>query len=464
MQTIQQITDDLKAQASTMGIEGIAVDSLCSLLAYSIYKNQMLQARLNIESSFSTSIDLNSRIHHACELLYSVHRGKCPYIQVTNVIATETKSVKYLDLAFTYNGYYFYYKNDYVFSKSQPISSLEYYCSSKKKQTCEVTNLKNEQFYIDFADENMSEDIKIWSYDTEFGEGEEVTYTNDANLFYTRAEDGKSYKYNYLATTLPGYGVRLMRHSDSSNWGGAVKMAIEYLPYSETLPDFSGFKSIPSVRFTYQPSSTGELGQYELQSKIYTKAYSQRLESIEEIYSRATTASHAKGTVATIEDLIIQLNSIDPQAYFKVYSDLKYNEDESTLTSDPLYTLAIVSNTTVDPVRFTNQLKSWKKAVDVSKEIQVALALPSNTVTLYAKASSSTNVLTNEILANLANSYKSMIGEELHHSKIEADIVRLGFDNVILYNQDKSSEYVGTLNNTGDLQRISYPSVQLYVY
>lgn len=463
MQTIQQITDDLKAQASTMGIEGIAVDSLCSLLAYSIYKNQMLQARLNIESSFSTSIDLNSRIHHACELLYSVHRGKCPYIQVTDVIATETKSVKYLDLAFTYNGYYFYYKNDYEFSKSQPISRLEYYCSSKKKQICEVTNLKNEQYYIDFADENMSEDIKISFYNTEFGEGNEVTYTNDSNLFYTKGEDGK-YKYNFLAVTLPGYGVRIIRHSDSPNWDGAVRMTIEYLPYSETLPDFSGFKSIPSVKFTYQPSSKGEPGQYELRSKIITKAYSPRLESLEEIYSRATTASHAKGTVATIEDLITQLNSIDSQAYFKVYSDLKYNKDEGTLTSDPLYTLAIVSNTTVDPIRFTNQLNSWKRAVDVSKEIQVAIALPSNSVVLYAKASSSTKVLTNETLANLASSYKSMIGEELHHSKIEADIVRLGFDNVILYNSDKSSEYTGTLNNSGDLQRISYPSVQLYVY
>lgn len=462
MQTIQQITDDLKAQASTMGIEGVAVDSLCSLLAYSIYKNQMLQARLNIENSFSTSISLNSRIHHACDLLYSVHRGQCPYIQVTDVIATETKSVKYLDLAFTYNGYYFYYKKDYDFSKSQPISSLEYFCSSKKKQVCEVKNLKNEFYYIDFPDENISEDIKIISYDTEHGEGSVSTFTNDSNLFYTRDIDGKNYKYQYLVLTLPGYGVRIMRHSDSPNWDGAVKVAIEYLPYSETLPDFTGFKSIPSVMFVYQPSTTGGLGQYEQKSKIVTKSYSQRLEGIEEIFSRATTASHAKGTVATIGDLLALLSSIDPQAYFRVYSDLKYQDE--ALSSDPLYTLAVVSNSIVDVGRFTDNINSWKIAVDVSKDIQVVQALASSpSVVLYAKATSSINVLTNETLANLTGSYKSMIGESLHHSKIEADIVRLGFDHVILYSDSQgTTEYIGTINSSGPLQRISYPSVQIY--
>lgn len=463
MKTIQQITDDLKAQAGTLGIEGVAVDSLCSLLAYSIYKNQLLQAKINVENSFSTSLSLNSRIHHACDLLYSVPRGQCPYIQVTDVIATETKSIKYLDLAFTYNGYYFYYKKDYDFSKSQPISSLEYFCSSKKKQTCEVTDLKSEFYYIDFPDENISEDIKILSYDTETGEGAISTFTNDSNLFYTKAEDGKTYKYQYLVLTLPGYGVRVMRHSDSPNWDGAIKMAVEYLPYSETLPDFSGFKSIPSVMFVYQPSTTGDPGQYEQKSKILTKPYSQRLEGIEEIYSRATTASHAKGTVATISDLLALLSSIDPQAYFRVYSDLKYQN--SALTSDPLYTLAVVSNSIVDVARFEDNVNSWKTAVDVSKNIQIVQALPSSpAITLYAKATSPINVLTNETLANLTSSYKSMIGESLHHSKIEADIVRLGFDHVILYSDSKgTTEYVGTINNSGSLQRISYPAVQIYV-
>ena len=194
----------------------------------------------------------------------------------------------------------------------------------------------------------------------------------------------------------------------------------------------SGFKSIPSVMFVYQPSTTGDPGQYEQKSKILTKPYSQRLEGIEEIYSRATTASHAKGTVATISDLLALLSSIDPQAYFRVYSDLKYSEE--ALSSDPLYTLAVVSNSIVDIAKFMDNINSWKTAVDVSKNIQIVPALPSSpAITLYAKATSPINVLTNETLANLTSSYKSMIGESLHHSKIEADIVRLGFDHVILY-------------------------------
>ena len=157
------------------------------------------------------------------------------------------------------------------------------------------------------------------------------------------------------------------------------------------------------------------------------------------------------------------LSSIDPQAYFRVYSDLKYSEE--ALSSDPLYTLAVVSNSIVDVARFTDNINSWKTAVDVSKNIQIVPALPSSpAITLYAKATSPINVLTNETLANLTSSYKSMIGESLHHSKIEADIVRLGFDHVILYSDSKgTTEYVGTINNSGSLQRISYPAVQIYV-
>lgn len=456
MQTFEQIKSDLKDTAQSLDLQGVAVDSLCSLLAYSIYKNQMLQARLNLESSFSTSTSLNSRIHHASNLLYSVFRGKCPYIEILNMISLETKSVKYLDQAFQYNGFFFYYKQNYDFTKNNSVSNLRYICSSKQLQECEVQSelLNANFFFVDFTDENISEDFIIE------GTTDDVTslvnFTSDVNQFYKKeSSDGTSadYIYDYLVITIPGYGVRMMRRSDTADWN-AQSYKIKYLPYSETLPDVSSLRSIPGMAYTLDNEGN-------VITKLRTYGFEPRVEDLNIIYSKAADAHHARGTVATEYDLISMLSSKAPHAYFRVYSDL----DENGLPS-PLKTTVVVSNVTEAELNGLNDLAgTWSKTLDLTGEIKlVETEVKTVPTKLYAKATSSTKILTNELLAGLTDSYKKLIGQELHHSEIEADIVRLGFNNCILYEDEGATrEFTGTISGAVSDEKLfkSYPFLKI---
>lgn len=457
MQTLEQIKSDLKSTAQSLDLQGVAVDSLCSLLAYSIYKNQMLQARLNLEGSFSTSTSLNSRIHHASNLLYSVFRGKCPYIEILNIISLETKSVKYLDQAFQYNGFYFYYKQNYNFTKNNSVSNLGYICSSKQLQECEVQGelLSSNFFFVDFTDENISEDFIIE------GTTDDVTglvnFTSDVNSFYKKqvSDDGTStnYLYDYLVITIPGYGVRMIRRSDTVDWN-AQKYKIKYLPYSETLPDLSSLKSIPGMSYVLDNSGT-------VITKLKTYGFEQRVEDLNIIYSRASDSHHARGTVATEYDLISMLSSKSPHAYFRVYPDLDENGAPS-----PLVTTVVVSNVTSEELKSLNALiGTWSKTLDLTSEIRlVESEVKLSPTVLYAKATSSTKILTNELLAGLTEGYKELIGEKLHHSKIEADVVRMGFDTCILYEDESATrEFTGIISGAASEDKLfkSYPFLKI---
>lgn len=457
MQTLEQIKADLKATAQSLDLQGVAVDSLCSLLAYSVYKNQMLQARLNLESSFSTSTSLNSRIHHASDLLYSVFRGKCPYIEILNMVSLETKSVKYLDQAFQYNGFYFYYKQDYDFTKNNAVSNLKYICSSKQLQECEVQSelLNANFFFVDFTDENISEDFIIE------GTTDDVTslvnFTSDVNQFYKKevSDDGTStnYIYDYLAITIPGYGVRMIRRSDTVDWN-AQSYKIKYLPYSETLPDVSSLKSIPGMSYTLDNKGN-------VITKLRTYGFEPRVEDLNIIYSKAADAHHARGTVATEYDLISMLSSKAPHAYFKVYPDLDENGQPS-----PLKTTVVVSNVSEEELKGLQTLVgTWSVTIDLTSTITlVETEVKLEPTRLYAKATSSTKILTNELLAGLTDSYKELIGQELHHSEIEADIVRLGFNNCILYTDEGAkTEFTGTVSGAVSSEKLfkSYPFLKI---
>ena len=446
----------------------MAVNSLCSLLAYSIYKNQLLQARLNLESSFSTSTTLNSRIHHAANLLYSVPRGRCPYITITNAYAVQTLSPQRLDQAFTYNGYYFYFRNDNVsWVKDQMVEPVNFICCNSRAKECVVTgsNISDDLFFIDFLDENISEDILL-SVTVDSTQG--PTYpktTSDINQFYQKqaTSSGESeYIYDYLTITLPSYGVRLMRHSDSAGWGGAQSFTLKYLPYSESVPDFSNLRSVTGLRF-----NTQLVNDPEAEPTIVTiNGYEERTENLEDIYSRAVEAYHAQGTVATIYDLESLLATYDPSATFKVYTDLELiqeGENEYSTKANPLYVLVMFSNSTShDEADFRDLIENWMMSLDVASNetIQVKEAVPTVAKEIWVEAYSDTTSLTNEELRKITDSYASKIGETISHSQFEADVIRLGYKYVKCYTDSSGeTEWIDAGDGLIECKEWEYPNI-----
>lgn len=456
MNTIDQIKSELLDVASSANIQGVTVDALCSLLSYSIYKNQLLQARLNLEGSFTTSTSLNSRIHHAANLLYSVFRGKCPRIVVSNFDTVQKVSFEKLDQAFTYGGFYFYYAEggNFTISADDPdnegstsqTNEVTYICAANRSKTCTLdsSSIRDDLYFLDFIDENMSEDMvfRAYSGDTSYTE---LSYTEDINQFYRKVdtEDSETgsapYVYDYLVVTIPSYGVRLMRHADQP-WGFS-RVECVYLPYSETVPDFGNLRSIPALQFRYDSSSSGAT----LSTQIQTYGFEAREDENDDIYSKAVESYHTQGTVATTYDLITFLRGLDSSAYFKVYNDTKLIKSESADESDPDNYYTVEVNPAVTTVVYSNlsdtitqsylesQIEGWKTSLSVTKNIELQMAISSVPVVVQVDAYSSSMVLTNEMISQVTGEYQKRIGESLSHSDFEADIIRLGFTYVKTY-------------------------------
>lgn len=457
MNTLNQIKEELVEYAESSNLTGTVVEALCSLLAYSIYKNQMVQTKVALDASFVTSTALSARVHHAGNLLYSVPRGSCPYITITYLLAIETNAVVKLDYCSLYNGYYLYYKDDYTYSQGDSIESISLIVAANKLQTVVVGAPSQTLYFIDFYDENISEDLVLYEIDSE-GTYTRAEITSDSNSFYqTTGEGDNEYLYDYLIVTLPGYGVRVMRHSDSAGWG-APSYELRYIPYSETLPDFSSLKSIPGVNFLFENDGT-------METTITITGYDARQEDLETIYSRAVDAWHAQGTVATVTDLKALLNTLDSNAAFSVLVDRELSISDSgeySLIQNPLVATVVYSMSTLNAQDFEERLDIWAMSLSVTRDIQIfaAVAKASTPGTLYVRATSESLTLTNQTLASLATSYQAMIGEELDHSQIEADIVRMGYDTVKLFTDaEMTTEWTGSV----EVEEWEYPEISLVV-
>lgn len=443
MQTLKQIKDDLLAYASSLDVSGVAVDRLCSLLAYSVYKNQVLQAQNILEANFSTSTRLNSRIHHAANLLYSVPRGRCPIVKVLNARSIEKKNVSYLDFVMLFNGYYFYYADDASYGidsegGENTISNLNLICSSKSLKTSTI-DTSNSLYYADFISaENVSQDFRLYE-DTNLVPFEDIT--NDASLFfykdYRLDETGQkvfSYQYKYLAMTLPSYGLRIIRHSDTVSWDSST-LSIQYLPYSETVPGLVSLSSIPGFTFI---SDTTEGA--DLYTQIEVIPFEERLSDFDQIYANATASFLQQGTVATAVDLLIALKKKNSSGLYKVINDVHITKDiHGNYNVDPTPIWATVVYLNAEEDDLLTAIDVYKNSLSVTKNIAYVEASPryiNDNHYLYVVAKSQSKVLTNETLSIIATGYQELIGEELDHSKFEADIIRLGFDTVKVFTDE----------------------------
>lgn len=460
MRSFEDIRSDFLSYASSQGIEGVATDKLCSLLAYSVYKNQVLQVRDVIEASFSSATSLNSRIHHAANYQYSVPRGRCPLVNIYTLKALQTKVYNHLDYIMPFEGYYFYInltsKDKFTkFVQQGEIYDIQLLCSSYQLREAEAVT-SGDVYFVDFITaENVSSDYLLYLLDNS-GVKTLVSpseITEDASEFYYKTESGIdgsgnpifTYKFRYLAVTIPNYGLRIIRHSDSPDWESS-SLVIEYLPYNETSPDFSSLRVVTGFTLVDDPVT----GTY---STIKVSPFVPRLTSLSEIYSNATSSYLQQGSVATPEDLLIALKKFNPDASYRVYTDTKITYNPS---GSPKYTIS-QSATTATVVYYTTSsvtyqevqaacVDSFRKSLSVPNDILVVPAEAKKTdetstqVKLQVYAYSPSSVLTNDALSDLCESYKKRLGEVLDHSMLEADIIRLGFSYVKVYNYGTNTE------------------------
>ena len=275
--TQSEVENKLMIQARTLGLSGIAIESLIKLLAYNrVLLSAEVDAKI-LNSSFHTSTNLHSRIAHANSLLYSVPRGHNA-VATFNRVLTNTSGVeiKYLDPAFQFGGIYYYYNADapYITTVGEQIDSISFVLCDKPIKSETISVINNDYQYLDFNIADVSESFKITD-----GNGETIRVTDQPYEFFSddKLANSDEYKYKFLAITLPSYGVRLIKRVDT-DWGTDY-LTLNYLVYSEVDTDLSFINSLGSFSLI----KTGE----NYTTTHLTKPKS-RLENLEQITSLAT--------------------------------------------------------------------------------------------------------------------------------------------------------------------------------
>jgi hypothetical protein len=97
MRSIDSYKNSIKKIASDLEITGDHVELLSSILAYSLYTNEINLLRYTNELSLYNSNFLSSKIIQSVDKMYSVYRGMNPVIELT-FHTTEKFSFKIGDL------------------------------------------------------------------------------------------------------------------------------------------------------------------------------------------------------------------------------------------------------------------------------------------------------------------------------------------------------------------------------
>jgi hypothetical protein len=246
MLSLSAINSRLTTLASSLNITGPIVESLISLLSDAIYANEITSVNTVLESSFSRSTLLNSRIQHAGDLMYSVYRGKNQglYFNVDDSSVAALNPVKYtsvkkFDQAVKVNSLYLYYNNDYTFTENSS-PNIELVVSKEAVVTVEKSG--NGKFYMDIIDTDISENVCVFesigdsSWSNAITTVDSFTSLVQASTNTSTVGDNDSDKTLFILT-LPGYGIRIFS-VPGKEFNANLKYRIRYLKYTTETIDY----------------------------------------------------------------------------------------------------------------------------------------------------------------------------------------------------------------------------------
>ena len=243
METLKQIENKLKDIALSNNLVGDSVDLLIKLLSYTHYESLTSTRVSLLEALPSRAINLNSKIEHAMNEMYSIHRGINSHIRV-KVKVTGNISLKKFDKVYSDRRNSFYYletelssgdiiSGDYTFSYGQ-----EYILTLIKSEGViiqELGVLTDNKFMVETLNPGVSE-----TYELKEGVGSPTSLltTKDfsEHLETSLPSEPSSKLPRLFDLTTTNYGVRFYS-PDSSGFNTSINYQLKYLPYSDSEVD-----------------------------------------------------------------------------------------------------------------------------------------------------------------------------------------------------------------------------------
>lgn len=185
MKSLQDYINTYKDIANNLNIGGDSAELLIQLLANASYISEVENIMYSQEASLERSTQLNSKIQHCIELMYSIYRGQCPRV-IMNIRPQKPLTLNKYDEIISSNNFKVYYLGTYDNNKLENIGKegLKSYDSdfdtsssitlvpdgstykiigliAKEVYTEEKTVTSDNRYYVDFLGSDLSNDLEI---------------------------------------------------------------------------------------------------------------------------------------------------------------------------------------------------------------------------------------------------------------------------------------------------------------
>ena len=219
MNSITQKVEKLRSIASSMGLQGESVEAIIQMLGYALHTSEVEHIAYTQEASLERATEINSKIQHCVNMMYSVYRGQNP-----RVIMTFSPKKRFTfnpgDLvakASTFSAYYLgYWDNE---TKEFIESGVTIYpggdsysktiiCALSQYEVQDTWKISSDNLFFHTVQKSkdrqfakLSSDYTLFISDTEDGEYAQVETTR-------RFSEHERLNY-FLDLTLPGFGVNI---------------------------------------------------------------------------------------------------------------------------------------------------------------------------------------------------------------------------------------------------------------
>lgn len=337
MKSLQEYIELYRGVARRLNLQGDSIEMLSQLLGNATYISEVEHVSYTQEASLERASQLNSKIQHCMNEMYSVFRGSCPRVLI-HFISLSYLDYKLFDEIATFNNFSLYYlgyhdPNTYVSGESpiltySPVSippnqemTIIALISPKKLLANWTINLYN-QYYVDFLESNLSSDIQVKV------DGELYKTTR---IFSDHIKDGSIFD-----LTLPDFGLRLYAPDvfrketqtieDLSEIPTGTKISLEAFRYSELSSyNNSELKQI-KIRGTklkpFEISMWGSHGSELSDGLIFIKEVSR--DSLGTIHYKANRDKYVGSILRSNSDIGYLLEEMYPEKIYKSGTSFKF--------------------------------------------------------------------------------------------------------------------------------------------
>lgn len=255
--SLLDIEKEFREIAKSQNIVGDSVEAIIKLLAYNRYESLTSVDNTLLEFNPDTAVNMNSKLSHAADQMYSVNRGVNAKVKVlatvTGNVNVKKYEVVYSDkdntlffLSAKLNGEEILGDYNFMYGLTYELTLLK----AEKIFSQEVTVDSHNKYLMEVLDNDISETYTL------LGDGDEVSFTKDfgTHIDSSIVLEGVPYEPLAFDLTIPGYGLR-MYAPDHLGFNTSSTYTVKYFKFLEDTIDSDSIQKLKIPGFKLDMTS-----------------------------------------------------------------------------------------------------------------------------------------------------------------------------------------------------------------